>query len=169
MKGMEMSPLWLFNSECKVHSNRQTSFKLLYHIIHRFIRNYFTHFNSFFDDSVSCRLVHGLLEQLETLPIFQGETWRKVGYELDYQVGEVITLNNFIITSKSTQYLQMQSYAKPRKETYLKIFSETGREVAQHTSFLQLEEVIFQPFTKFTVINRLEDEGIVYLTLTELI
>jgi hypothetical protein len=96
----EVTPLSLFNSAFQVHSCKETSFKLFYHIIHRYIRNYFTHFNSYFDNSTSGRFVRALYEQLTTLPVFQGEAWRKLDYELPCQQGDVVTFNNFIITTK---------------------------------------------------------------------
>ncbi len=67
-----VTALSLFNSTFPVHSCQDTSFKLFYHIIHRYIRNYFTHFNSYFDNSTSGRFVRALYEQLNTLPVFQG-------------------------------------------------------------------------------------------------
>ncbi len=54
-----MCPLTLFNSPCRINT-KTTSFPFLYHIIHRFIRNYFTHFNSFYDNSISGRFVKTL-------------------------------------------------------------------------------------------------------------
>lgn len=66
----EVSPLSLFNSDFQINSYRETSFKLFYHIIHRYIRNYFTHFNSYFDNSTSGRFVRALYEQINTLPVF---------------------------------------------------------------------------------------------------
>jgi hypothetical protein len=102
-----ISPLGIFNSDCQIHSNKESSFKFLYHIINRYIRNYFTHINNFFDDSISSRFSKGLLEQMKTISNFGGEAYRWVGYELNYQIGDIMEFPGFVVATTNKLVLNL--------------------------------------------------------------
>lgn len=163
------SPLALFNSDCQIHNNKESSFNYLYHVIHRSIRNFFTHYNNFFGTSISNRFIQSLLEQMSELPVHRGDAYRRLGYELDYRKGEVLEFNNFIVASRDRDVLNMKlPRVSQSRTTQVRIISETGRVVGANTEFEGLSEVIFSPFTMFEVTRREENEGWISLTLTEI-
>ena len=131
-----VSPLLLFNSDCQIHNNKESSFNFLYHVIHRSIRNFFTHYNNFFGSSISNRFIQSLLEQMLQLPIHKGEAYRRLGYELECKKGDVLEFNNFILASKDREVLSMKlPRVSQSRITQVKIISESGRIVGPNTEF----------------------------------
>jgi hypothetical protein len=123
-----MSHLGIFCSDLEIFSGRETTFKLLYHIINKYIRSLFTYVSNFFDHSISNRFTKGLYSQLIALPAFEGKAYRRVGFELTHQKGDIIDFSGFIVATANLQVLDLGS--DPLYETRyttITIISKTGR------------------------------------------
>lgn len=105
-------------------------------MIHKSIRNFFTHYNNFFGSSISNRFIQSMLEQMSGLPVHKGEAYRKLGYELDYKKGDVMEFNNFIVASRNKDVLNKKlPRVSQSRNTQVKIISESGRVVGANSEF----------------------------------
>lgn len=114
-------------------------FRPCYHVINKYIRNYFTHTHNYLKDTIYARFTKGLYRDLDNLPTYEGTVYRKVNFELTHKIKDVIDFSGFVVTTTDQTLLSIGSAPLYNtRNTIITIVSKTGKKIGSESSFSNL-------------------------------